>query len=153
MQNVLMADPQNYVHVYNTRSKHKSAQSFKDVDGAIIANSPVYTASTPFVTPDVKSLFMTSTPAESYTTQTAALGFLMSVVSSLFTTPKTKDPITTAATDFVETAPTPSSVSATIHSGNTPSTLGTISTPTTLSISATVGNIPSASGTVLTPIT
>ena len=83
---VRMADPQNHVHAYNTRSKNQSKQLLKDVDDAIIANSPVYTGSSPFVMPVVKLPFMTTAPAWSSTTQTATPGFLRPVVSNLFTT-------------------------------------------------------------------
>ena len=50
-----MADPQNYTHGYKTRSKNTGAQSLKDADGAIIAASPLQSATTTQTT--AQSLF------------------------------------------------------------------------------------------------
>ena len=78
-----MADPQNYTHGYNTRSKNTGAKSLKAVDGAIIAASPLQSGLSPFVTPFTRSPVTT-------TTQTTAQSFFHSVVSYLFATPKLK---------------------------------------------------------------
>ena len=102
-----MANPQNYAHVYNTRSKNTGAQSLKDPDGAIIAASPLQSGLSPFVTPFTRSPVMT-------TTQTTAQSLFHSVVSNLFATPKTKGTTTTAATG-TGLPSTPASVHQTVQ--------------------------------------
>ena len=150
-----MANPQNYAHAYNTRSKNKSDQSLKDVDGAIIAASPLSSVPSPFITPFTKSPLTTTTPTGPPTTQTKALSLFKSVVSSLFTTPKTNGPITTAATGTVIPA-TPVSVPQTVQfiTPAVPVTWTPVgSTPTTPSVSTTIGILTSAPGTVSIPTT
>ena len=143
-----IADPQNYTHGYNTRSKNTGAQSLKDADGAIIAASPLQSGLSPFVTPFTRSPVMT-------TTQTTAQSLFHSVVSNLFMTPKTKGSTTTAATGSVLSS-TPASVPQTVQfiTPTVPKTwITTGSTNTNSSISATVGTPTSTLGTVLTPTT
>ena len=163
-----MADPQNYTHGYNTRSKNTGAQSVKDADGAIIAASPLQTGLSPFVAPFTRSPVTT-------TTHTTAQSLFHSVVSNLFATPKTKGSTTTAATG-TGLPSTPASVHQTVqfitptvpkmwtttgltltNSGvgaavGTPTiTLGSASTPTTSSASASGGILTTSPGTGATP--
>ena len=143
-----MATPQNYTHGYNTRSKNTGAQSLKDVDGAIIAASPLQSGLSPFVTPFTRS------PATT-TTQTTAQGLFHSVVSNLFATPKTKSTTTTAATG-TGLPSTPASVHQTVQF-ITPTVSKTWTTTgltfTTPSVGAAVGTPTSTSESTSTPTT